>query len=387
MTPMKLLIVDDDSFVLEMLSTILVEAGYKVHTAESGKKALAILSEQHDLNLIISDMNMDQMSGLELMMQIREKGSDIPIIILTGNENVTTAIEALKSGASDYLMKDENIQETIPVAVERVMEKYLLQKKNIQLRQDLEVKNLELEKSNCELAELNNLKNKFLGMAAHDIRNPLTSIRGFSEMFLGGEIGSISEEQKEFISIIYETSGEMLSLLNDLLDISVIESGKLKLEYQEGSPADLLLARLRLNRVIARKKNINIKADLEDVPAMLFDASRIAQVIDNLLSNAIKYSPHGSNVFVSLKKKDAMVEVEVRDEGPGISEQDKANLFNTFQRLSAKPTGGETSTGLGLAIVKKIIDAHQGSIDVNSLPGAGLAFIFCLPIHPGKASN
>ena len=224
-------------------------------------------------------------------------------------------------------------------------------------------------------------------MAAHDIRNPLTSIRGFSEMFLGGDIGSISEEQKEFISIIYQTSGEMLSLLNDLLDISVIESGKLKLEYQEESLADLLLARLRLNRVIARKKNINIKADLEDIPAILFDTGRIAQVIDNLLSNAIKYSPQGSNVFVSLKKKGEMAEVEVRDEGPGISAQDKANLFNTFQRLSAKPTGGETSTGLGLAIVKKIIDAHQGLIEVKSLAGAGSEFVFYLPMHLGKAKD
>jgi len=331
-TPTKLLIVDDDSFVLDMLSSILLTAGYNVQTAQNGKEALAIIGEQPDTDLIISDMNMEEMSGLELIRQIREKGSAIPIIILTVNENVTIAIEALKSGASDYLLKDENIQETIPVAVERVMEKYLLQQRNIH--------------------------------------------NGFNLRYY------FSDEQKEFIAIIHQTSGEMLTLLNDLLDISVIESGKLKLEYRDESLADLLLTRLRLNRVMARKKNITIKADLEDIPALPLDAARIAQVIDNLLSNAVKYSPPGSNVFVSLKSRDKMAEVAVRDEGPGIADEEKANLFNAYQRLSSKPTGGETSTGLGLAIVKKIIDAHQGKMELESSPGFGCCFIFCLPLAP-----
>lgn len=380
MTPDKLLIVDDDSFVLEMLGAILATNGYEVRTAANGREALLILQDQPDIQLVISDMNMEEMSGLELIRQIRDKGADLPIIILTVNENVTIAIEALKSGASDYLLKDENIQETIPVAVERVMDKYLLQQRNIQLGQALEAKNRELEKSNTELAELNLLKNKFLGMAAHDIRNPLTSISGFSELLLGGEVGCVSEEQKEFISIIHQTSGEMLALLNDLLDISVIESGKLKLDCRDESLADLLLTRLRLSRVMSRKKNINIKADLEDVAPLPCDASRMAQVIDNLLSNAIKYSPPGSTVYVSLKKKGSLAEVSVRDCGPGIADEEKVHLFNTYQRLSAKPTGGETSTGLGLAIVKKIIDAHQGKIEVESSLGSGSCFTFYLPL-------
>lgn len=381
MTPVKLLIVDDDPFVLDMLSSILAATGYNIQTAENGKEAFLILQEQPDIGLVISDMNMEEMSGLELIRQIRDTGADLPIIILTVNENVTIAIEALKSGASDYLLKDENIAETIPVAVERVMDKYLLQQRNEQLRQALETKNRELEKSNTELAELNILKNKFLGMAAHDIRNPLTSIRGFTELFLSGEFGLLSDEQKEFIAIIHQTSGEMLALLNDLLDISVIESGKLKLDCRDESLADLLLTRLRLSRVMARKKNIQIKADLEDVPPIPCDASRIGQVIDNLLSNAIKYSPPGSTVFVSLKNNGDLVELSVRDCGPGIADEEKEYLFNTYQRLSAKPTGGETSTGLGLAIVKKIIDAHRGDLEVQSSPGSGSSFIFRLPVH------
>ena len=115
---------------------------------------------------------------------------------------------------------------------------------------------------------------------------------------------------------------------------------------------------------------------------ILFDPERIAQVIDNLLRKAIKYSPYGSSITVTLEEKDGMAEFRVRDEGPGISEEDQARMFGEFQKLSARPTGGEVSTGLGLAIVKKIIDAHQGSIKVESNLGEGSTFIFTIPLSP-----
>ena len=244
------------------------------------------------------------------------------------------------------------------------------------------LKKLVLNNSAAELQlfELNQLKNKFLGIAAHDLRNPLASIRGFSELLLGDDMGSLTEDQHEFIKTIHSLSQDMLNLVNDLLDVSVIESGKLELKRQPGSLKVLIEERIRINSILAEKKQIKLHESLATVPEVSFDYSRIVQVVDNLISNAIKYSPSGSNIFVSLSQQGMKAQISVRDEGPGIEPEEQKRLFGEFQRLSTKPTGGEKSTGLGLSIVKKIVEAHNGTTAVESQPGAGSIFTFILPI-------
>jgi len=383
-----ILVVDDSSFFRQMICDILGDlCGYCMKEAESGEEALAILNASPEVDLVISDMNMEGMSGLDLLKEIRARGLDMPIMILTANEKVTIAIDAIKAGANDYLIKDEYIQDAVPLAVEQVLERHHLQKRNAQLQAALEEKITELAQSNRDLLDLNAVKNRFLAMAAHDIRNPLTSIRGLSEILTSEAVGPLTEEQREFVTIIHKASDDMLHLVNDLLDVSIIESGKLKLELRRASLRDLLATRLRLNRVIAGKKDITIEAHMEEVPEISFDPDRISQVIDNLIGNAVKFSPPGTSVFVSLSLSPDAVVVTVRDEGPGLSEEDQKNLFNPFQRLSARPTGGETSTGLGLAIVKKIVEAHNGHIEVESTPGKGAAFRFSLPRHAGSEAE
>ena len=233
--------------------------------------------------------------------------------------------------------------------------------------------------SEQKLIELNNLKNKFLGIAAHDLRNPLSTIRGFSEMLLEGDMGELNSDQKEYLSIIQNVSNNMLKLLNDLLDISAIESGKLSLELTKSQLKPFIEDRIRLNKVIADRKNIVINEDINPTPDVLFDAIRMGQVIDNLLSNSIKFSHQGSNIYVKLSSDDKCI-IIVKDEGPGISPEDQAKLFGEFQKLDAKPTGGEKSTGLGLSIVKKIVNAHNGNIRVESVLGQGASFIVELPL-------
>jgi len=231
-----------------------------------------------------------------------------------------------------------------------------------------------------ELFELNQLKNKFLGMAAHDLRNPLASIRGFCELLLDEDMGSLTEDQGEFLRTIYSLSKHMLDLVNDLLDVAVIESGQLELDTKPGSLKILIEERIRISRILAETKQMTFHKFMEDIPDVPFDHSRIAQVVDNLISNAIKYSPVGSNIFVSLKQEGMKARVSVRDEGPGIEPEEQKRLFGEFQRLSTRPTGGEKSTGLGLAIAKKFVVAHNGTIDVESRPGSGATFTFLLPI-------
>ncbi len=375
-----ILVVDDDSFVREMLCMILETSGYAVATAENGAAAFHQCVGGQRTDLIVSDMNMPQMNGLELIRKLRENNIDTPLIILTGNNEISVAVEALNSGATDYLLKDENIQDTVILSVEKSLEKYRLKKQNIQLLKDLAAKNCELEASNKQLIYLDNLKNKFLGIAAHDLRNPLTSIRGLSEILIGEAFGPLTADQKEYLTVINTTSDEMLSLVNDLLDVSVIESGKLELHTTPGSLKDTLEARVKIITVIADRKGILIEANLAPVPDVVFDSNRISQVIDNLVSNAIKFSPANSTIRITLAEAGNGVRVSVRDEGPGIPPEDRARLFKEFQRLSAQPTAGEKTTGLGLAIVKKIVDAHGGSLEVESEVGRGSIFSFTIPL-------
>ena len=233
------------------------------------------------------------------------------------------------------------------------------------------------------LMELNQLKNKFLGIAAHDLRSPLSSVRGFSEILLSEAVGPLTAEQKEYITVIHNVSRNMLALVNDLLDISVIESGKLELHPERLSLTAFLKERFRFYDIAAQEQKITLHGDLEDVPAQWFDPNKIGQVIDNLISNAVKYSAPGTNIYLTLSREDECSIVSVRDEGPGIPSEYQGRIFGEFQRWG-KPRG-EKSFGLGLAIAKRIIDAHHGRICVKSEPGTGSVFSFTLP--PGYEND
>lgn len=249
-------------------------------------------------------------------------------------------------------------------------------KVNDQLLKTLVMKYVQAE---SELKRLDELKNRLLGMAAHDLRNPLTSIRGFSEILL--DEGLDEATRKEFLGIIFSVSEEMLNLLNDLLDISQIQSGKFTLRKTTGELADAAKRRIHLNQVIAAKKDIKIEMKVESSPVISFDHDRIGQVLDNFLSNAIKFSPKGSTITVTLKADGMWSMVEVADEGPGIPDEERSRLFGEFQRLSNMPTGGEKSTGLGLAIASKIVKAHGGNVGVISgNDRKGSVFFFALPV-------
>ncbi len=232
-----------------------------------------------------------------------------------------------------------------------------------------------------ELVALNQLKNKFLGLAAHDLRNPLVSIRGLAEIMLSDECQPLTEMQRELITTIHSASDGMLHLVNDILDMAAIESGKIQLQMRRDSLQCLVEERIRVNRVLAEQKRIDLRDELHEIPQLPFDRNRIAQVIDNLLGNAIKFSPFDSSVHVLLTRINGTAVVRVQDQGPGIPEEEQSRLFNEFERLSNDPTGGEKSTGLGLSIAKQIVEAHKGALHIESELGAGTAFSFSLPME------
>jgi len=244
------------------------------------------------------------------------------------------------------------------------------------LLKELVLKYADAEK---KLAELNQLKNRFLGMAAHDLRSPLSAIIGLAEMLQSANFGPVTAEQKDMIQTITGAARQMLALVNDLLDVAAIESGKVDLCLQECDMREVVEERVRMAKVVAAAKNISLRAELEPVPESRFDPARMAQVVDNLLSNAIKFSPAGSTVDVRVTSSAEAITVAVTDEGPGLSTEDREHLFGEFTSLSAKPTGGEKSTGLGLAIARKIVEAHGGTIGAEQAATRGTRFFFRLP--------
>jgi signal transduction histidine kinase len=235
--------------------------------------------------------------------------------------------------------------------------------------------------NNKQLKELNALKNKFLGIASHDLRNPLYLIRSFSEILKDESVGAVNLKQKELLLKIFNASNFMRALLENLLDISKIESGKIELCKKVQDLNVLVTQQVELSQLLSDKKKIELELKLQDLPPISFDQDAITQVIGNFIGNAIKFSPLNTKVIVATENKGDHIRFSVCDEGPGISEEDQKLLFKEFQTLSAKPTGGEKSTGLGLAITQKLIHLHGGKVGVESQLGEGSTFFFTLPLH------
>ena len=217
----------------------------------------------------------------------------------------------------------------------------------------------EVAQKNLELQKLNVQKDKFLGMAAHDLRNPIGTILIVSQLLYESENSNFTDEDKEFLEMIRSSSEFMLKLLNELLDISVMESGNLKLNIKETDLVKLIGKNVSYNKVLADKKNIIIKFNSSIPEAKKnVDSVKIEQVLNNLISNAVKYSFENTEISVSLTENESEYILSVADKGQGIPEEEVERLLQAFSAISVKVTAGERSTGLGLSIVKKIVEAQ-----------------------------
>ena len=247
-------------------------------------------------------------------------------------------------------------------------------------RDELDRLHAVLSERNEELQALNEQKNQFLGMAAHDLRNPLGVIGSYSSLLLDDDIPLPDEKRRRFLGTIHASSQFMLNLINDLLDISAIESGRLELRLEPVHLGPLLRYNISLNETLAGEKDITIDLEVEeDIPAVPLDAEKFEQVLNNLLSNAVKFSHPGSRIQVRTSREGDLITVCVADQGQGIPEEEQVKLFRPFGRTSVRSTSGEKSTGLGLAIVKRIVEGHGGHIAVDSEVGRGTTFRVCLP--------
>jgi PAS domain S-box-containing protein len=240
----------------------------------------------------------------------------------------------------------------------------------------------QLEQKNVELTQLNELKNQSLDMVDHDLRNPLSLVSTASAFLLDDTNRLLPEAKRtDFLRRINSSSGFMLKLIDDLLDVAKIETGRLDLELADGDLCGLIEENLTTNRILAEKKSIRLEfAPESGLPLFRFDRGKVEQVLNNLISNAVKFSESGTVVTLGASRVDGTVVVSVRDHGQGIPAEELDKLFKPFSKTSVRGTAGEKSTGLGLAICRKIVEGHHGRIWAESEPGIGSSFSFSLPV-------
>ena len=364
------LVVDDNKDVREYVGSILGQH-YQIATAQDGQDGLdqAALLEP---DLIISDVMMPKMDGNALCRALKsnEQLKHIPLILLTARATHELRIESLEGGADDYMAKPFNARELL-ARVRNLLTIRQQQKELLQFNEDL-------REINRTLRQVSEVKTQVLRMAAHDLKNPLFVIREFVEI-VQEEIGD-QPGVDYWLQSIHTSSERMLEMTTQLLDSSALESGMIRLNAEPVRLGALIEEVIELNqrRAEAKGQTLHLTIALDDDNMIEADRGRLLEVMDNLVSNAIKYSPLDKSIWITVAPSGDEVHVSVRDEGPGLTELDKQKVFGRFQRLSAVPTGEESSTGLGLSIVKQIVALHGGQVWVESEAGHGATFTVAL---------
>jgi PAS domain S-box-containing protein len=227
------------------------------------------------------------------------------------------------------------------------------------------------------LRRLDTMKSEFVANVSHELKTPLTSIKAYTEALQGM---ASDEQMKSFLKVIEEESDRLLFLINDLLNVSRIQSGKIKMNFAPAAPRSVVEEILGISKVQSEKHKLLLEIE-EGLPEMLLDREKLKEVLINLVSNAIKYSPQGGNVWVRMRREGANLRIEVQDLGMGISRENQEKLFQAFFRVDSSLTAEIPGTGLGLLIVKAIVENHGGKIWLESEPGKGTTFFILIPIR------
>lgn len=232
----------------------------------------------------------------------------------------------------------------------------------------------------AQVQEATRLKSEFLSGMSHELRTPLNAIIGFSEMLLGDDYGQLNEKHKKFINNIKISGEHLLRLVNDLLDLSKIESGNVEVNYETFSIYHAICETISVLNSIAEKKNIRINMKVDRDLLLTADLRMFKQIMYNLLSNAVKFTEDEGSVHVIALKEGDLLRIEVHDTGIGIPEKDRDKIFTSFRQLDSSLTRKQEGTGLGLTLTKKLIEIHKGCINFKSVEGRGTRFWFTLPL-------
>lgn len=355
------LVVDDDRITHGLVRKFLNEDKLDILEARSADDARANLQQQTP-ELIICDINMPGEDGLTFCREIKSNlaTADVPLIIFTSSSSARTMADAFDAGASDFVTK--------PISKLELQSRCIRQIKESRARKAA-------AKKIDSLHQQNTSKTKFLSVASHDLRNPLASIRGISQFLENERFGTINESQREMVRCIIDASENMLTLVEDLLDVSKIELDHFSLSREPHSPAELMSHTEKLQQPAAEKKKISLAhEDSSNGAKSSLDKRLVTRAIENLITNAIKFSPSDTRIQLETRADASWVYLSVKDSGPGIPEGEFNKLFKEFSRTSNLPTAGESTSGIGLYVVKRIVNSHEGEISVENLPAGGAHF-------------
>jgi signal transduction histidine kinase/GGDEF domain-containing protein len=376
----RVLVVDDERDIRDFLFKALTRiAGFQVTVAENGKDALEKI-EKEKFDLVLTDLKMPSVDGLQLITEISRSNPEILTVLMTGHGTIDSAIEAMKQGASDYLTKPLNIDELI-VRLRKVLEE---KQRFIGLKSCI----VDLEMANEELRKVDAMKSEFVSVASHELRTPLAAIKNAIQLILSGKTGEINENQMKFLSMAERNINRLTNILNNLLNLSKIESGKIELKFEQVSLKSIIELTVTSLKPQADGKSIAIEANLpDDLPPVYVDEDKIEQVLTNLIGNAIKFTPEQGNIRVianpfmeeregGLSRK---IAISVSDSGIGIPGEHLNSIFEKFFQVEGSLHRSAGGTGLGLAITRGLVEAHHGKIWVESEVGKGSTFTFTLP--------
>ncbi|APR82706.1 Hydrogenase transcriptional regulatory protein HoxA [Minicystis rosea] len=368
-----LLVVDDEVETLRALRREL-RREYEVYTAESADEALRLLRERA-IQVVITDQRMPGTTGTELLRVVQQEFPDKVRLLLTAYADINAVIAAINvGGVHRYLMKPWDPSE-LAVTVREAFHRYQLEEENRRLV-------AELRHANEQLVALDGLRGEFVHMVAHDLRNMVNVIQGFSSLLRVGDAG----RQQRYLQRIDESAAAVTQTLSDLLDSASIEHEGFRLDVRDVDIAALVLRVVGASEPSARHKSVGVQADVSKAPPLVpCDPSRIERVLGNLLLNALRFSPPGGTVRVTLDRIEGALRLSVIDEGAGIPAEDVGKVFSKYWRANPNSARGERNVGLGLSICKIFVERHGGTIGVESVPGRGSTFWFTLPYAEAPA--
>lgn len=381
MSPLPIIVIDDDPGTRETLSDILTGWGYQARIFEKGKEAIKAL-EENPLNLLLTDIKLPDISGLEVMQIAREINPDIAIVIMTGHASVENAVWAINQGANAYIVKPFNLEE-LRAILKKALREVRLSQENKQLidrlqltNRNVEMAKRELEKTNAYLASLTQEMEDLLHIVSHDLKSPLINIQGFTsrlkEQLASNKLSDPAITQS--FAFIQKGVFKMDQMIQSLLHLSRI--GR-QADPFEKNDLNQMIQDIRdvFSHQLGQKK---IEFVCNPLPCLYYRANEINQVFSNLIANAINYMGEKSPKKIEIRciSQEASFLFSVRDTGIGIEEKNFERIFKIFSRLGGETVPGE---GLGLAIVRKIIHGHGGKIWVESEKGKGSTFNFTLP--------
>ncbi len=397
----RVLVIDDEASIREVCHALLAIQGYAVDVAEDGGAGIAA-AKAGAVDVVLLDLRLPDRDGLSVLQELKAVLPEVRVVILTAYPTSENAIEALRLGADDFLLKPFRSEEVVH-AVRRACAEARLRRENQRLVTELQGKVAELEqrvhREQALVERLNvtaRLKTEFVARMSHELRTPLNAIIGFAELLREQAYGPLNERQAKYVANIHRGGSVLLDLINDLLDFSKLEAGHLTLEPVEFTPALAIEEVVTVLASAAAQKGIRVEVAVDPrLGSVTADRLRFKQVVQNLLSNAIKFTPQGGRVAVAARatrrpgdrgRAANWLTVLVSDSGIGIPPEEHATIFEAFYQVDGSYARAFEGKGLGLALAKRLVDLHGGQIWVHSRPGKGSDFSFVLPRHPPAGS-